>query len=76
MIGLQLLKASSQGNRLSDCEICIQECFGECFWEEQLRWGKEIDTSNPKWPIGSQFQDEVTPTVTPAGSVPIWQQVH
>lgn len=40
MIGLQLLKASSQGNRLSDCEICIQECSGECFWEEQLRWGQ------------------------------------
>lgn len=37
MIGLQLLKASSQGNRLSDFEICIQECFGECSWEEQLR---------------------------------------
>lgn len=40
MIALQLLKASSQGNRLSDCEICIQECFVEfCSWEEQLRWG-------------------------------------
>lgn len=48
MISLKLLKASCQGNRLSDSVICIQECFGECSWEEQLRWGKEIDTSSPK----------------------------
>lgn len=50
MISLKLLKANCQGNRLSDSVICIQECFGECSWEEdvKLRWGKEIGTSSPK----------------------------